>query len=188
MLAMICGAVTNGCVLTSGGVGYDVRTDIPLVGGDTVVLHIHHVITDSTQALYGFSDIAARDVFSALLAVRGVGGKHALALLADVGAAAIVGAVRDADDRVLSAAKGVGPTLAKAIIATVKLPDGVHASTPSVALDDDVVAALCALGYDVERARALCDAVDAETVGTSLPTEMRLRAALARTLVWPGTP
>lgn len=79
-------------VLEVGGVGYRVlvtplalrELDLPPAGpspGDELRLHIHHVVREDAQVLYGFATSDQRRVFGELIGAHGVGPALALAIL-----------------------------------------------------------------------------------------------------------
>jgi len=88
-----------------------------LLEGEEAELFTHlYLSTNSDQLrLFGFTSSAARELFAALLGGSGIGPKVALALL-ELGVPTLITAIRDADEKALTAAPGVGPKLAKKIV------------------------------------------------------------------------
>jgi len=73
-------------VLNVNGVGYELEVPMPTIYelpqvGESVSLHVHMVVREDAQLLYGFADIQSRDIFRQLLKISGVGPKVALAIL-----------------------------------------------------------------------------------------------------------
>ncbi|MBN2082593.1 Holliday junction branch migration protein RuvA [bacterium] len=85
--------------------------------GDEAELFTHLQLSTTADSirLYGFTSRVSRELFATLLTGPGVGPRVALALL-ELGAAGLVAAVRDGDEKALTSVKGVGPKLAKKII------------------------------------------------------------------------
>lgn len=168
-------ARTTKIVETTCGVGYVVSTVTPMGVGEEVSLHITSVTNrDGVTTLYGFGTETEQRLFEAITAVSGVGGHSALALLRDLGAARLVGALKSKDAKVLTAAKGIGAKAAEKICAMVKLPDGLDTGQ----LDEGAVAVievLRSLGYSNDEAY---HAVAASAGGDEVSDEERLALAL----------
>ena len=73
-------------LLNINGVGYELEAplstfyELPAVGERTI-LHVHMVVREDAQLLYGFTTAQQRDLFRSLIKVNGVGPKVALAVL-----------------------------------------------------------------------------------------------------------
>lgn len=149
-------------VVDVGGVGYLVyassRTlsSLPPVGEAIALVVETHVREDHIH-LYGFADVAERDMFTTLLGVQGVGARVALAILSVLGPADVAQAIVAEDKAVIGRANGVGPRLAGRIISELKdkvsAPVVAHpAAAAAIAPgqggpSDDAVSALVNLGY-----------------------------------------
>jgi len=112
-------------VLDVGGVGYLVqcsaRTLRTLPGtGEAVVLEIETHVREDHIHLFGFMDIIERDWFKLLQTVQGVGARVALGILSSISVADIGGAIAAQDHVLMTQANGVGPKLAKRIVAELK--------------------------------------------------------------------
>lgn len=85
--------------------------------GEEVELYTQLIMSTASDQLrlFGFTNAASRELFAALLGGSGIGPKVALALL-DLGAARLVAAIRDGDEKSLTSVSGVGPKLAKKIV------------------------------------------------------------------------
>ena len=149
-------------VIDVGGVGYLVqcsaRTLRGLPGpGEALALEIETHVREDHIHLFGFLDVVERDWFRLLQTVQGVGARVALGILSALSAADIGGAIGAQDHAPLTQASGVGPKLAKRIVAELKdkapLPNlGVHliaAGADDAGAGDqaDAVSALVNLGY-----------------------------------------
>jgi Holliday junction DNA helicase RuvA len=182
----VVGAVGgDALVLEVGGIGYRVFAPPGLLAearpGERLKLHVHHLVRDDQQALYGFRSVEELGFFELLLTVNGVGPKVALAIVGYRPPADLQLAILQEDQAVLTAVPGVGRKLAERII--FELREKVAAAGTNVAPggsgggESEVVAALLALGYSQAEARDAARAALARSdVGSSL--EERVKAAL----------
>lgn len=191
MIALLRGTVAASApgevVLDVSGVGYRVRIvpgDGAAACGDERTLHTHLVVREDALDLYGFPTPAARDLFTTLLSVTGVGPKLALAALGALGDDGLRRAVVTEDVAALTVVPGVGRKGAQRMILELRerlgpLGDAAPAGRGAANGSDPVSearAALAALGYaPAEVARAL-DAVPAEAAGEG--PEALVRGAL----------
>lgn len=161
MIAHLKGSVLEaGIVETADGVGYAVTTADDLEVGADVSLRITTIVRETDISLWGFQNLEDQQVFQALLKVSGVGPTAAMAVVRELGAPELVRVVEAEDVKAFKPVPGVGPSTAKKIISTIKLPAGVAsaAATASTALRDEVASALRGLGYP----SALVDEVTAK--------------------------
>ncbi len=109
--------------LLVSGVGFDVRIPLgvpmPQVGEEGRI-HIHFVVREDAQILFGFPDESLRDLFRLLLKVRGVGPNMALAVLSGLSRDDFLRAVLGDDVKRLQAIKGVGKKTAEQILLDLK--------------------------------------------------------------------
>lgn len=189
MIASLDGVVgaigADALVLEVGGVGYRVFAPPAVLAaarpGERLKLHVHHLVREDQQALYGFRSAEELGFFDLLLTVNGVGPKVALAIVGSRPPADLQLAILQDDQAVLTAVPGVGRKLAERII--FELREKVAAAATAVSTgpagsgESDVVAALLALGYSQAEARAAARAALATPdAGASL--EERVKAAL----------
>ena len=184
----IVGAVaTDSLVIEVGGIGYRVYAAPGVIAtatpGGRLKLHTHHLVREDQQALYGFRSVDELGFFNLLLTVTGVGPKVALAIVGSRPTAELQIAILQQDQAVLVSIPGIGRKLAERVIFELKekvAAAGVAAAgtaLPGGASDNDVVAALQALGYSLAEAR------DAARVALAGPAalgslEDRVKAAL----------
>lgn len=164
-------------IIDVGGVGYLVfcsgRT-LQQLGqvGEAAALEIETHVREDHIHLYGFAELAERDLFLVLQTVQGVGAKVALAILSALAVTEVQNAISSGDVTLLTRAQGVGKRLAQRItselkekmggIAPVSGDGGVLAAPAGpVGAAADAVSALVNLGYRkaeaevaVRRARA----------------------------------
>jgi Holliday junction DNA helicase RuvA len=171
----------DGLVLDVGGVGYLVQATPSALrksqGGEEVSLDTYlHVREDALQ-LYGFADVAERELFEHLLSVSGVGPKVALAIVSGSPPGELRRAIALEDTARFEAIPGIGKKTAQRVVLELKekLGAGAAAPEPGIGGSDHLAAreALVELGYSVVEAEQALAAIDPE-----LPAEERVRLAL----------
>ena len=182
-------------VIDCNGVGYGCRvtayTAAQLKLGQSAKLYITESIREDAYDIYGFSSREEQRCYELLTSVNGVGPKAALAILA-AGPQNFTLAVMTGDEKLLTAAQGVGKKIAQRIILELKDKMGGSAteldfSGPTVSTPVQqgnnaslATAALQELGYSpAEIATAL------KGVDPSASTEEMVRHAL-RAMVMKG--
>ena len=150
--------------LEVGGVGYKIliplSTYYELDGeGATVSFRIHTHVREDALALFGFLTEIEEMLFQRLLSVASVGPSLALKVLSGLEPSDLVDAIRHSDLRKLGSIPGVGKKTAERLVVELKekMPEmpvrvgksasGTEASSPEIALRDDLVSALVNLGY-----------------------------------------
>lgn len=156
-----------------GGVGYQVLIplscfdQLPSLGEEFTML-IHHHITDSDQALYGFLQPEERDFFRLLIGrVSGVGPKIGLAVLGGLGVDVFKTAVVEGDITSIAAVKGLGKKTAERIVLELKDKVGIAETWGTAASGEvsgvrggawgDANLALISLGYRQADARKILE-------------------------------
>lgn len=177
-------------LLDVGGVGYDVVVPTSTLlelpeEGQQVELLIHTQVREDAITLYGFRSPREKEVFERLLGVSGVGPRTALAALSALGPEPLVSAIRDGDARRISAVPGIGRKTAERLIVDLRdrlEPGAVTAAVPAgpsaSSEEDDVVSALCNLGYPERQARKAVEAARAADDGAGLGFDDLLRRTL----------
>ena len=168
-------------ILMTGGVGYKVFTPEYLTPKSTVTLWIETVVREDSIRLFGFSSIAAQNLFNQLTAVSGVGPKLALAIMGAIKTDTLMSAIATGDAKTITAAPGVGKKVAEKII--VELKSKVATTTFSFASDatsgtlPDLLAALESLGYRrldiVDMAQKLVSANPTADVSKLVPMALK---------------
>ncbi|MBQ4070738.1 MAG: Holliday junction branch migration protein RuvA [Alphaproteobacteria bacterium] len=144
-------------ILMTHGVGYKVYTPEYLTHKSTVELWIETVVREDSIRLFGFTSLAAQDLFNMLTTVSGVGPKVALAIMGTISTDVLMSAIATGDAKTIATAPGVGKKVAEKIIvelkskiggvsATLFTPDAGATTSASSALPD-LLMALEALGY-----------------------------------------
>ena len=169
----------EGLVLDVGGVGYLVHATPSAARqeGDEITVQTYlHVREDALQ-LYGFGEVAERELFVQLLSVNGVGPKVALAVVSGSPAAELRRAIVLEDTARFQVIPGIGKKTAERIVLELKeklAGDLSLAPTPGVPAGDLVARdALVELGFSLQDAERALAAVDPD-----LPAEERVRQAL----------
>jgi len=192
-------ALHGGCIVDVHGVGYEVFVPLRSLAAlpsppDTVVLHIHTHVREEAFTLFGFITTDDRMLFRALTTVSGVGPKLAMAVLSDMTADELCGAVSRSDKKRFAAVSGVGAKLAARL--TLELRDKVPqvgssadmsewkkaapppvAAMPPTTVAGEVVLALVSLGFPRPQAEAAVAAV--VTAEDQRPVEVLLRQTLS---------
>lgn len=151
-------------VLNVNGVGYELEApmtcfyELPEVG-ESASLHVHMVVREDAQLLFGFATQAQRDLFRNLIKINGVGPKVALAVLSTLTLEELLHCVTAADVTQLTRVPGIGKKTAERLLVDLKtrlepmleqleagqLQDG--GSDVSASQRADAIAALESLGY-----------------------------------------
>jgi Holliday junction DNA helicase RuvA len=169
----------EGLVLDVGGVGYLVHATPSAARqeGDEITVHTYLHVREDTLQLYGFAEVAERELFVQLLSVNGVGPKVALAVVSGSPAADLRRAIVLEDAVRFQAIPGIGKKTAERIVLELKeklAGDLSLAPTPGVPAGDLVARdALVELGFSLQDAERALAAVDPD-----LPAEERVRLAL----------
>jgi Holliday junction DNA helicase RuvA len=149
-------------LLDVNGVGYEV--DVPMSTfynlpgvGERIALHIHMVVREDGQFLYGFLTNEERATFRQLLKISGIGARTALAILSGLSAGDLAQAVALQEVGRLIKIPGIGKKTAERLLLELrdKLPKGAS-SQPTTAAQDagsDILNALLALGYSDREAQ-----------------------------------
>ena len=190
MIASVRGEVVDialdHAVVEAAGVGYKVMctpsTLATLRRGAETRLITAMIVREDSQTLYGFVDAAARDLFSTLLGVSGVGPKIALATLAVYDAPTLRQALADGDVAALTRVPGIGKRGAERIVLELRDKIGATPAAGGVtaagahAARGPVVEALVGLGFAAKQAEEATDKVLAGDPAAT--TSGALRAAL----------
>ena len=111
-------------VIDCGGVGYGCRvtayTAAQLKLNTTAKLYITESIREDDYELYGFASREEQRCYTLLTAVNGVGPKAAMSILSSGGPQNFTLAVMTGDEKMLTAAQGVGKKIAQRIILELK--------------------------------------------------------------------
>ena len=201
MLYYVSGPVTilepGMAVIDCAGVGYGCRitayTAAQLKLNQPTRLYITEAIREDAFDLYGFISREEQRCYELLTSVNGVGPKAAMAILSSGGPQNFTLAVMTGDEKMLTAAQGVGKKIAQRIILELKdkiggggmeldFSTGPAVTAPAQKSNNAALAhaALQELGYSAAEITAALKGVDA-----SASTEEMVRHAL-RAMVMKG--
>ncbi len=140
-------------IIMAGPVGYKVYTPEYLTPKSTVSLWIETIVREDSIRLFGFSTLAAQNLFNQLTSVSGVGPKVALGIMSSIKTDTLMQAIATGDAKTISTAPGVGKKVAEKIIVELKnkmggatFDLGDLSSNNNSALPD-LLSALESLGY-----------------------------------------
>lgn len=109
-------------VIDCGGVGYlleiTLNTYEALRRADAtrVKLYAHHVVREDAQQLFGFYDMAEREMFRILVGVNGVGNQTARVMLSSLTVDELRSAIQTQDVKKVQRVKGIGAKTAQRIV------------------------------------------------------------------------
>jgi Holliday junction DNA helicase RuvA len=169
-------------VIEVGGVGLRLLVPRSVIEsgaavGKVVFLYTHLVVREDSLTLYGFPDVAQRELFELLLQVSGVGPKLALAVLSNMTPEALRAAVAGGQAEALDRVPGVGRKTAERIVLHLKDRFALPAAGAPILVpaDTDVLAALTSLGYSLVEAQSAVQSLSADA---PRDPEGRVRLAL----------
>ena len=139
-------------ILMAGPVGYKVFTPEYLTLKSTVSLWIETIVREDSIRLFGFSSLAAQNLFNQLTSVSGVGPKVALAIMSTIKTDILMSAIATGDAKTIATTPGVGKKVAEKIIVELKSKIGgasfdLGGATGAAGVLPDLLAALESLGY-----------------------------------------
>ena len=180
-LAVIdCGGVGYGCATTS-------HTISRLQKGKRAKLYTYLNVKEDAMDLYGFYDMGELNSFKMLIGVSGVGPKAALAILSAGTPDQLAMAIVTGDEKVLTAAPGIGKKIAQRIILELKDKmakeelsgvrlDGKARVSGSGQKTAEALSALMVLGYSQQEVAVALKGIDAD----AMPLEEIIRQALRK--------
>ncbi len=109
-------------VIDCGGVGYLLEISLNTyealrrMDGDRVKLYAHLVVREDAQQLFGFSDLAEREMFRLLISISGVGNQTARVMLSSLTVDELRTAIQQQDAKKVQRVKGIGAKTAQRIV------------------------------------------------------------------------
>ena len=160
MLYYVNGTVTvlepGLAVIDCGGVGYGCRITAYTAGqlklNQQAKLYVTESVREDAFELYGFSSREEQRCYALLTSVNGVGPKAAMAILSSGGPQNFTLAVMTGDEKMLTAAQGIGKKIAQRII--LELKDKLGGSTAELDLSAGMGPVQPAAGSVVSLAQA----------------------------------
>lgn len=155
MIGRITGTVTeklpNALLVGAGAVEYEIFVPVEDWGGAKVGsegrFYIYEQIREDAHNLFGFAQLAARELFVELLGVSGVGPKVALAVLSAASLDRLRQAIASGDSDLLKGVAGVGKKTAERIIIELRGKLKEDELLGTAAAGDSAYQALIGLGY-----------------------------------------
>ncbi len=149
--------------LECAGVGYLVYTPNPYSFeiGKTYLVYIYHHIREDEMALYGFKTKEEKDLFLRLIAVKGLGPKMALPILATGSIPGIIDAIDRENILYLKKFPKIGDKLARQIVLDLK--GKITIDTTNMKNDtaiDELMDVLKGLGYKEKDVKGILPRVD----------------------------
>lgn len=180
-------------ILDVNGVGYEIEVPMTTLYrlpalGEAVTLHMHLVVREDAQLLYGFAEKRDRELFRELIRLNGVGPKLALALMSGLEVDELVRCVQAQDTSALIKVPGVGKKTAERLLVELKDRFKAWENMPSISplvvepranmtvssAENDAVSALISLGFKPQEASRAVSAVQED----DLSSEDLIRRAL----------
>lgn len=161
MIAFLQGRLAHkdpsSAIIDCHGVGYQVRISLNTyskLGKDeeAVKLFTHLAIREDAHELYGFYEVAEKNLFLQLIGIQGVGGNTALTILSSIPPKELALVIEKEDLNRLKAVKGIGVKTAGRIILELKgklvteAAANAVGATPFNAMREEAITALVNLG------------------------------------------
>jgi Holliday junction DNA helicase RuvA len=160
-------------VVDVNGVGYELQISLNTYSAinnkESGLLFTHLHITENAQTLFGFAELAEKEMFLQLISVSGVGASTARMMLSGMRPDEIATAIIQGNTRQLEGIKGIGKKSAERLVVELRDKLGKTAVTGGFvtagmvqSIDTDAVNALIALGIG----RAIAEQAVKKTVGS----------------------
>ncbi len=177
-------------VIDVNGVGYLVnissRTSGQLSLGRDAQIHTSMVVREDSLTLFGFLEVAERELFELLQTVSGIGPKVALAITQAMEISDLASAVKRRDENSISAIPGIGKKSAQRLILELegKLDFAIKdISIKELSWREEVIDALVGLGFSRRQAESALNDLAASASAaelSALSSSERLKLALNR--------
>ncbi len=186
MISILSGKVitqeTDGIIVDVNGLGLHVMVPATLRDriqpGEAVYLFTRMIIRAEAWLLCGFETKEGRELFDLLLTVNGVGPRLAMSILSTLTPETIRRAVFNEQAELFSRVPGIGKKTAQKIVLHLqdRMPamDGLEPLSRISDVDNEVLAALTALGYSLVEAQAALQFIPRDT-----PQEIETRIRIA---------
>lgn len=181
-------------VIECGGVGYlleiTLNTYESLRRADPagVKLYAHHVVREDAQQLYGFYDLAEREMFRLLVGVNGVGNQTARVMLSSLTVDDLRAAIQSQDVKKVQRVKGIGAKMAQRIVlelgdklGALRTEAGVRGTAVDTQARDEAMTALTMLGFAKPAVEKLLTSSDWKNAdGSPMSVEEIIKEGLRR--------
>ena len=140
------------------GVGYEVQISLhtysKIQNLEKGILYTHLLIREDAHILYGFFDVAEKEMFQLLIGVSGIGASTARVMLSYMKPEELARAIVHADVRTLEGIKGIGKKTAERMVLELRDKLAKHPLETNISpmknntLQQDALNALTALGIN----------------------------------------
>jgi holliday junction DNA helicase RuvA len=168
------------------GVGYEVQISLNTYSRiqnlDKGILYTHLMVREDAHILFGFADVAEKEMFQQLIGVSGIGASTARVMLSYMRPDELVKAIVNGDVRALEGIKGIGKKTAERIVLELRDKLAKHSLTTNIptminnTLQQDALIALTALGINRLAAEQALKKVQASE--PNLPVEELIKKSL----------
>lgn len=176
-------------IIDAGGVGYEVQISLYTYGHiesrEEVLLWTQLVVREDSHTLFGFFEVAEKELFNHLISVSGIGPNTARLILSGMVPEEVRSSILAEDDLAFRRVKGVGPKTAKRLI--IELKDKlvresteIHSSIPAQkgnSSRQEALSALIALGFQKSQVQKAIAKISA-SIPEDADTEAWIKAAL----------
>jgi Holliday junction DNA helicase RuvA len=168
------------------GVGYEVQISLNTYSRiqnlDKGILYTHLMVREDAHILFGFAEVAEKEMFQQLIGVSGIGASTARVMLSYMRPDELVKAIVNGDVRALEGIKGIGKKTAERIVLELRDKLAKHSLTTNIptminnTLQQDALIALTALGINRLAAEQALKKVQASE--PNLPVEELIKKSL----------
>lgn len=155
------------------GIGYEVQISLntfsKIQGLEKGILHTSLLIREDAHILYGFFDVAEKEIFQMLIGVSGIGSSTARVMLSYMKPDELARAIVQGDTKTLEAVKGIGRKTAERVVLELRDKLAKQPLESNISplknntLQQDALNALTALGINrIAADQALKKALEAE--------------------------
>ena len=175
----------NSVVVEVGGIGILINVPSRVAESvkinEQVQLQTYLVVREDALTLYGFTDLADRNLFELLLSVTGIGPKVAQSILGINSASVVATAIKSNDLKVLEAIPGLGKKGAQRLVLELKDKLASYSNAPislNLSIKDQVESALQGLGYSIKESQLMVNQVLNENAGKEIDLAKAIKLAL----------
>ncbi len=163
-------------VVETAGIGYQINTPNPYAFdlNQEYKIYLYQYIREDENSLYGFKTQEEKEMFLKLIAVKGLGPRMALPILATGSIAGIIDAIERENILYLKKFPKIGEKLAKQIILDLKGKTQITGDIGNLSNGyEELIEVLKGLGYKEKEVKAIVSKVD-----SSLSIEVQVKEAL----------
>ncbi|MDF9867736.1 Holliday junction DNA helicase RuvA [Bacilli bacterium PM5-3] len=160
-------------------VGYHVLTPLPYEYkiNDQVELFIYTHVKEDQLVLFGFKELAQKELFLKLISVKGVGPKTAISILSSINYVKLIEAIDNEDITFIKKIPGIGLKSASQIVLDLKGKFVVDSTDINTDLSD-ALEALSALGYKDNEIKKIEKELNKEKLSTEEYIKLGLQLLL----------